>query len=123
MWKRCLQGFIVAGENYGQGSSREHAALAPMYLGIKAVIAKSYARIHRQNLINSGIIPFMFENGQDYDDIELMDELFIGDLSNLNNTTLINNSNEKQIKLKTDLTRREIEIIRAGGLLNTIKNN
>ena len=124
--KRCKEngeGFIVAGENYGQGSSREHAALAPMYLGIKAVIAKSYARIHRQNLINSGIIPFMFENGQDYDDIELMDELFIGDLSNLNNTTLINNSNEKQIKLKTDLTQREIEIIRAGGLLNTIKNN
>ena len=65
----------------------------------------------------------MFENGQDYDDIELMDELFIGDLSNLNNTTLINNSNEKQIKLKTDLAQREIEIIRAGGLLNTIKNN
>ena len=124
--KRCKEngeGFIVAGENYGQGSSREHAALAPMYLGIKAVIAKSYARIHRQNLINSGIIPFMFENGQDYDDIELMDELFIGDLSNLNNTTLINNSNEKQIKLKTDLAQREIEIIRAGGLLNTIKNN
>ena len=70
-------GFIIAGANYGQGSSREHAALAPMYLGIKAVIAKSFARIHRANLINFGIIPFTFCNEEDYDTIDELDELTI----------------------------------------------
>ena len=73
----CLEhggGFIIAGANYGQGSSREHAALAPMYLGIKAVIAKSFARIHRANLINFGIIPFTFSNEEDYDTIDELDE-------------------------------------------------
>jgi len=72
---RCLQndgGIIVAGENYGQGSSREHAALAPLYLGIRAVIAKSYARIHKQNLINSGIIPLLFDDLADYEPIGII---------------------------------------------------
>ena len=122
--KRCREnggGFIIAGENYGQGSSREHAALAPMYLGIKVVVAKSYARIHRQNLINSGIIPCLFEDFNDYENINLLDELEINNLSNLNSMELINNSNSIHIKLKTDLTQKEIAIIKAGGLLNTIK--
>lgn len=122
--KRCMEnggGFIIAGENYGQGSSREHAALAPMYLGIKVVVAKSYARIHRQNLINSGIIPCLFEDFNDYENINLLDELEINNLSNLNSMELINNSNSIHIKLKTDLTQKEIAIIKAGGLLNTIK--
>lgn len=119
---RCLDnrgGFIIAGENYGQGSSREHAALAPMYLGIKAVIAKSYARIHRQNLINFGIIPFIFVDNNDYNRIDLLDNIEIKDLSDLNdNEAAINN---KTIKIKSDLTARETEILKAGGLLNVIK--
>lgn len=91
-----------------------------MYLGIKAVIAKSYARIHRQNLINSGI-PCIYEDADDYKNINLLDELWIDDLSDLNNIELLNNSYGKHIKLSTDLTAKEAEIIRAGGLLNTIK--
>ena len=86
----CLHnggGFIIAGANYGQGSSREHAALAPMYLGIKAVIAKSFARIHRANLINFGIIPFTFCNEADYDSIDEMDELSITNLHALTENT------------------------------------
>ena len=66
-------GIIVAGENYGQGSSPEHAALAPMYLGIKAVICCSFARIHKANLINFGILPFIFKNPEDYDQIQDME--------------------------------------------------
>ena len=78
--KQAKQGFIVGGENYGQGSSREHAALVPLYLGIKAVFAKSFARIHRSNLINSGILPFEFEQSSDYDLIEEGDRLSIKNL-------------------------------------------
>lgn len=71
---------IVAGDNYGQGSSREHAALAPLYLGVKAVIAKSFARIHKANLINNAIIPMTFANPADYDDFNLGDVLSFNDL-------------------------------------------
>ncbi|MEG1462643.1 MAG: aconitate hydratase, partial [Anaerorhabdus sp.] len=84
--ERCKEnhgGIIIAGENYGQGSSREHAALAPMYLGIEAVIAKSYARIHQQNLINSGILPVYFLKNEDYDQIDLYDELEFIDVLNI----------------------------------------
>ena len=73
-------GFIVAGNNYGQGSSREHAALAPLYLGVKAVIAKSFARIHKANLINNGIIPMEFKNEKDYDNISLLDDIQINNI-------------------------------------------
>ena len=66
---------IIAGENYGQGSSREHAAITPMFLGVKAVVAKSMARIHRNNLINHGVIPMLFENPSEYDGISLGDRL------------------------------------------------
>jgi aconitate hydratase len=70
-------GFVVGGENWGQGSSREHAAIAPMYLGVKAILAKSYARIHESNLVNFGIVPLCFTNPADYDSIEPGDELEI----------------------------------------------
>ena len=73
--KAAGKGFIVGGSNYGQGSSREHAALAPLYLGIKAVIAKSFARIHAANLVNAGILPLIFENPDDYDQVEQGDML------------------------------------------------
>ncbi len=114
-------GFIVAGENYGQGSSREHAALAPKYLGIKAVIAKSFARIHQANLINFGIVPLTFANPEDYDGIDEMDELeiYIGDLQG--ECTLYNRTKEKKIKLTHSLSRLDAEILKTGGKLPWIK--
>ena len=123
---RCKEnegGYIVAGENYGQGSSREHAALAPMHLGIKAVIAKSYARIHRQNLINSGIIPFIFKDPKDYDDIDLLDELIIDDCLNIKpntNIKVINKTKNREFSINNNLNEEEIDILKNGGLLNTI---
>lgn len=126
---RCLQndgGIIVAGENYGQGSSREHAALAPLYLGIRAVIAKSYARIHKQNLINSGIIPLLFDDLADYESIELLDELEIKGIENLavgQNYTVLNKTKNLEFVVKHDLSEDQIEVIKNGGLLNTIKKS
>ena len=125
----CLEhggGFIVAGANYGQGSSREHAALAPMYLGIKAVIAKSFARIHRANLINFGIIPFTFSNEEDYDTIDELDELTITNLKSLAEHTPVEVMNiTKNISFQVfhSLTQRDIETILAGGTLNLIRRN
>jgi len=119
-------GFIVGGENYGQGSSREHAALAPMYLGIKAVIAKSFARIHKANLVNFGILPLEFANKEDYNKIEQGDELIIEDIINyLKNNKIIlkNKSKDTQIELRCDLSNREKEILIAGGKLNFIKHS
>ena len=78
------QSVIIGGENYGQGSSREHAAINPMYLGVKAVIAKSIARIHKGNLVNHGVIPMLFEDGADYDRLEQTDELHIDNLRGIN---------------------------------------
>ena len=111
-------GFIVGGANYGQGSSREHAALAPMYLGIKAVITKSFARIHLANLINFGIIPFTFENEDDYDQIDQGDEIRI-DVTDLESGKLILKNTTKQldISLTHPLAPRDMEVIRAGGSL------
>lgn len=123
--KEARGGIIVAGENYGQGSSREHAALAPMYLGIKAVIAKSFARIHYQNLINFGILPLVFSNPSDYNLIEKGDEVEIpkikSSLKKGQDIQLINLTNNKEIILKHFLTDRQIKIMIAGGLLNFIK--
>lgn len=119
-------GFIVAGSNYGQGSSREHAALAPMYLGIKAVIAKSFARIHRANLINFGIIPFTFVNEKDYDDIDEMDTLKITDLLDIKENTPItvqNVTKGKTFQVEHNLTQLDIDTIKAGGTLNLIRQN
>lgn len=125
----CLEhggGFIIAGANYGQGSSREHAALAPMYLGIKAVIAKSFARIHRANLINFGIIPFTFSNEEDYDTIDELDELTITNLKSLAEHTpveVMNITKNKSFQVFHSLTQRDIETILAGGTLNLIRRN
>ncbi|MBC5996673.1 aconitate hydratase [Romboutsia ilealis] len=118
-------GFIIGGENYGQGSSREHAALAPLYLGIKGVIAKSFARIHKANLINSGIIPMKFLNEKDYDEVDLLDELELRNLNeNLYNGVLeiTNITKGNTFKVKIELSQKEIEIIKAGGKLNYTKN-
>ena len=117
-------GFIVAGDNYGQGSSREHAALAPLYLGIKGVICKSFARIHKANLINSGIVPMLFENEEDYNDIGLLDSLEIPDiLEKIEDGVLEvkNITNGRNFRVKTQLSQKEIEIIKAGGKLNYTK--
>ena len=117
-------GFIIGGTNYGQGSSREHAALVPLNLGIKAVLAKSFARIHQSNLVNSGIIPLVFENPEDYDDIEEIDELLIEDaISQVKNRTikLKNLTKGKEYKMILDITLRQREMIIQGGLLNLIR--
>lgn len=116
-------GVIIAGNNYGQGSSREHAALAPLYLGIKAVIAKSFARIHKSNLVNNGILPLTFVNEADYDDIDMTDEIVINNLLAQveNNIVLVENKTKNKIyETKPILSQRAVEILKAGGLLNFI---
>ena len=115
-------GFIVAGNNYGQGSSREHAAIAPMYLGVKAVIAKSFARIHLANLINFGILPLTFKEEGNYEKVEQGNELEIeiGDLKK-NEMILMNKTKNMKIPLVTPLNEREREILRCGGTLAFIK--
>ena len=107
-------GFIVGGENYGQGSSREHAALAPKYLGIKAVIVKSFARIHMANLVNFGIVPLTFENPDEYKVIDQGDhlELVIGDLRR--DVTLKNRTKDRKINLKHTLSELERRFLRLG---------
>lgn len=115
-------GFIIGGVNYGQGSSREHAALAPLQLGIKGVVAKSFARIHMANLINSGIIPMTFVDEADYDRIDAGDELVLENAREQvmkgNEMILRNKTKNIDIKVKVSLSQRQIEIILAGGLLN-----
>lgn len=126
---RCKEnhgGIIIARENYGQGSSREHAALAPMYLGIEAVIAKSYARIHQQNLINSGILPVYFLKDEDYDQIDLYDELEFVDVLNITpnkNIIVRNKTKMTEFEVGQYCTAEQIQIIKNGGLLNTIRLN
>lgn len=118
-------GFIVAGSNYGQGSSREHAALAPLYLGIKAVFAKSFARIHMANLINNGILPLVFENEADYDDIDEMDELLIEDAhSQVDNGRVVvkNVTKNHEYVMNLNLPERQKKMLKAGGLLNLVKH-
>jgi len=118
-------GFLVAGENYGQGSSREHAALVPLYLGIKAVFAKSFARIHKSNLINSGILPLTFENAQDYDKISLNDKLKItGCREKIVESDVFEVTNETSaytFKVRLDVSQRQRQILLYGGLLNYTK--
>lgn len=114
-------GIIVAGKNYGQGSSREHAALAPLYLGIKAVLAKSFARIHKSNLINNGIIPLAFINDSDYDAIDEMDEIVMDDLlTQVENkkVKVINKTKNKSFEMELNISQREIDMLKSGGLLN-----
>ncbi len=115
---------VVAGLSYGQGSSREHAAICPMYLGVKAVVAKSFERIHQANLCNFGILPLEFVNQDDYDKIEQGDHL---ELANLHQgveegrVILHNHTKGIEIETKATLSRRQIEILKAGGLLNLTK--
>ena len=116
--------FIVGGSNYGQGSSREHAALVPLYLGVKAVIAKSFARIHAANLVNAGIIPFTFADPADYDSMTQGDALRIDGLfAALENgkATLVNETTGKKISLVCEFSDRQAAILRAGGLLSYTK--
>ncbi|EGT2204139.1 aconitate hydratase [Clostridioides difficile] len=118
-------GFIVGGDNYGQGSSREHAALAPLYLGVKGVIVKSFARIHKANLINSGIIPMEFCDEKDYENISLLDNLEIPNiLDNLSNGVLEvkNTTKGTSFKVKVELSAKEVDVLKAGGKLNYTKN-
>lgn len=124
--KEAGQSIIVGGVNYGQGSSREHAALAPLYLGVKAIICKSFARIHRQNLINNGILPLEFANEADYDKIAQGDTLAIPDIRNIiengGDITVENKTKGEKYAVKCDLSDRGRKMILAGGLLNMTKN-
>lgn len=124
-YKRALEkkgGFIIAGDNYGQGSSREHAALSPKYLGVKAVIAKSFARIHLANLINFGIVPLTFKSSEDYDKIEAGDklEVAIGDLTG--EAILFDVTKNIEIALTHTLSKLDGEILKMGGKLPWIKS-
>ena len=120
-------GFIVAGSNYGQGSSREHAALVPLYLGIKGVVAKSFARIHRDNLINSGILPLTFKNEADYDKIENGDELVIenavSQVEKGGEITVKNVTKGFDVVCDMPLSARQRKFILAGGVLNSLKKS
>lgn len=118
--KDAKQSLIVGGSNYGQGSSREHAALAPMYLGVKVVIAKSFARIHKANLINFGILPLEFLNPSSYDSLCQNDLLVFSNLKQSlqqGEVTLINERTGDEIKLKVNLSNRQLNIVTKGGLL------
>ena len=120
--KKMGGGIIVGGANYGQGSSREHAALVPLYLGIRAVVAKSFARIHVNNLINSGIIPLTFRNAEDYDKIDKFDVVTLKDVKSaiLNDTdvVLVNETKGEEYILKGGFTERQKNMLTFGGLLN-----
>jgi aconitate hydratase len=123
--KSGIHNIVIAGASYGQGSSREHAAICPMYLGIKAVIAKSFERIHAANLINFGIIPLIFANEADYDLIGADDEIEIGGvkaaLEKGADLSLTDATSGKTVTLKYSLSRRQREILLAGGMLNYTK--
>ena len=121
--KEAVSSAIVGGDNYGQGSSREHAALAPLFLGVKLVLAKSFARIHRSNLINSGIIPLVFENRDDYDDFVVGQVIILNDaVSQVKSrfVTITNCTNGKDYKFATNFSDQEIQMIIMGGKINSI---
>jgi aconitate hydratase len=129
-WKRCEEnggGFVIGGENYGQGSSREHAALAPLYLGVKGIIVKSFARIHKSNLINSGILPLELVNEEDYEWLDPMDTL---EITNLIDTlkrgeiiTVTNQTKNKTFQVQFNGSARDIDILLQGGKLNYTKRH
>ena len=125
--KTLGKSIIVGGENYGQGSSREHAALAPLFLGVKAVLVKSFARIHKSNLINAGILPLTFKNAADYDEIKLGDMLELpnvkAEIAAGSDVTVVNATTGKTIKADCELSDRTRAIILAGGLLDYTKEN
>ena len=126
--KRALElkrSIVVGGSNYGQGSSREHAALAPLYLGVKAVLVKSFARIHMANLINAGIIPMTFANEADYDRIDQMDDLLIenvrAQIESSDRLKIKDVTKDFEFEAKIDLSERQRKMLLAGGLLNDTK--
>ena len=122
--KEMGKSFIIGGENYGQGSSREHAAINPMYLGVKAVIAKNIARIHRGNLINHGVIPMLFADPADYDKLDQEDELEINGLLDQMPSRVIeikDVTKDFTFKAKLDLSDSELEVIMAGGQLRHLQ--
>ena len=126
--KQAGSGVIVGGSNYGQGSSREHAALVPLYLGIKTVVTKSFARIHVANLINAGIIPLVFKNEADYDKIGVNDELELNGIrkaiaEGADEFMLTDKTTGESIPVKLDFSQRQRDMLLAGGLLNYTKNN
>jgi aconitate hydratase len=116
---------IVGGENYGQGSSREHAAIAPRYLGVEAVIAKNFARIHIQNLVDFGIVPLYFKNPKDYDDIQQEDILELSHIresvKKSNEITVFNKTRNKTYLCEHHMSPRQVDVLLAGGLINTVK--
>jgi aconitate hydratase len=117
--------YIVGGKNYGQGSSREHAALAPRYLGVKAVFAKSYARIHFQNLANFGILPLVFANSEDWDKIQQGDVLAMEDIHNVlrdgKTIKVTNRTQDDTYEMRHSLTARQVEMILEGSLINIVR--
>lgn len=119
--KEAGGGFIVAGENYGQGSSREHAAIAPMFLGIQAIIAKSFARIHVSNLVNFGILPLVFKNEGDYQRVEQGDEIEVEMEDSGGAVSFINKTKNISMKLDMPLGDREWSILMDGGSLAHVK--
>lgn len=116
---------IVGGTNYGQGSSREHAALAPRYLGVRVVLAKSFARIHRQNLSNFGILPLVFDDAADYDAIDQGDELGFENLRDAiqsgDRIEVVNTTRDRRFKASHDLSKRQIEMVLKGSLMNVVR--
>ena len=124
--KQMGGGFIVAGQNYGQGSSREHAALAPSYLGVRAVIAKGFARIHRANLTNFGVLPLALVNEDDYDQLDPDDQLEIADARGLiasgeSEIPVQNLTKNKTIITRVEASDRQRQLLLVGGLLNSVK--
>lgn len=123
--KEYGKGIIVGGQNYGQGSSREHAALVPLYLGIKAVLVTSFARIHCANLVNAGIVPLVFENEKDYDRVDQMDDLslpnILVELKSGQSVTVKDETKGFTFRANAQLTDRQRDMILAGGLLNYTK--
>ncbi len=123
--KEAGNGIIIGGNNYGQGSSREHAALVPLYLGVKAVITKSFARIHKANLVNASILPLNFVNADDYDKISVGDKLTLPEIKSElkagKEITLKNETTNEEYKLICDVSERQIDILTAGGLLDYTK--
>jgi len=117
----------VGGENYGQGSSREHAALAPRYLGLQLVIAKSFARIHWQNLINFGILPLTFVSEEDYKKMNQGDVIVLEDvihvIKNSHELTVMIEGKGTEIRLRHTLSERQIEVLAEGGLINWVKKH
>jgi len=122
--KAAGQSIVVGGANYGQGSSREHAALVPLYLGVRAVVAKSFARIHAANLINAGIMPLTFKNADDYDKLSQDDTLVLSDVfAGMDKGEVIMKTDKGDIALVCEYTQRQKDILKAGGLLNYTKEN